>query len=58
MRTKVDENSTRIYTEDKFPAVTKAFTNLIVNSPTDPSAGLWVAWISNAGTKLAVPELW
>ena len=49
---------TRVYLENNFPAVTKAYTNIVANSPQDPAAGLWVAWLSNNGTKLAATELW
>ena len=43
---------------DNFPAVTRAFSNLVADSPKDPNAGQWVAWLSNNGTKIAATELW
>lgn len=49
---------TRVYTEDQFPKVSKAFSNLVANSPSDPNAGQWVAWLNNGGTKLAAVELY
>ncbi|KAI5462641.1 FAD binding domain-containing protein [Mariannaea sp. PMI_226] len=48
----------RIYTEDQFPNVLKAFSNLVANSPTDPRAGQWVAWVLSGETKVAASELW
>lgn len=49
---------TREYTEDTFPAVIDAFVDLVADSPSDPNAGIWVAWIDYEGTKLASTELW
>lgn len=49
---------TRVYTEDKFPGLIDAFAGLIEESPSDPNAGTWVAWITNSGVKLAAAELW
>ncbi|KAI3401489.1 hypothetical protein diail_10923 [Diaporthe ilicicola] len=49
---------TRVYTEDEFPNVIDAFVGLIDDSPSDPNAGTWLAWILNDGAKLAGSELW
>ena len=49
---------TRVHTEENFPAVARAFSNLVANSRTDPNADHWVAWGSINGTKLAIPELY
>ncbi|KAI5458333.1 hypothetical protein BGZ63DRAFT_515057 [Mariannaea sp. PMI_226] len=48
----------KIYLESSFPDVAKAFSNLVANSPKDPRAGQWVAWLKNQGAKLAATELW
>ncbi|ETN37485.1 uncharacterized protein HMPREF1541_07107 [Cyphellophora europaea CBS 101466] len=48
----------RVYLEDQFAGLTKAFANLVANSPKDPNAGQWVAWLTNQGTKIASTELW
>lgn len=48
----------RIYLENSFEEVTDAFAGVVANSPKDPNAGLWVAWLNNQGTKLASTELW
>lgn len=50
--------STRVYMEDQFPNLIDAFAGLIDDSPDDPNAGTWVAWILNSGAKLASAELW
>lgn len=50
--------STRVYTEDAFPAVVDAFSDLVVRAPEDPQAGQWVAWLSHGGHKIASTELW
>lgn len=50
--------SSRVYAEDQFPNLIDAFEGLIEDSPSDPSAGTWVAWILNSGVKLAAAELW
>lgn len=50
--------STRVYTEDQFSNLIDAFAGLIDDSPGDPNAGTWVAWILNSGAKLASAELW
>ena len=49
---------TRVYTEDQFPGVVDAFADLIEDSPSDPNAGTWVAWVVSSGIKLAGAELW
>ncbi|KAJ4250221.1 hypothetical protein NW762_012036 [Fusarium torreyae] len=49
---------TRIYTEDSFPALTNAITNLINNSPKDPKAGFWSVWAYVNGTKIAQSTLY
>lgn len=48
----------RIYTEDQFPALTKAFAGVVTNSPEDGNAGQWIAWLQNNGSKIASTELW
>ncbi|KAG8629152.1 hypothetical protein KVT40_003017 [Elsinoe batatas] len=48
----------RILLESEFAAATRAFTNVGNNSPQDPLAGQWIAWIVNNGTKMASAELW
>lgn len=50
--------STRVFTEDQFPNLIDAFAGLIDDSPGDPNAGTWVAWILNSGVKIASAELW
>lgn len=50
--------SSRVYTEDQFPSLIDAFAGLIDESPSDPNAGTWVAWVLNSGAKLAAAELW
>jgi hypothetical protein len=50
---------TRMFTEDVFPEVVKAWIDLTLQSARDPKAGSWIAWISPApGVKLASTELW
>lgn len=49
---------TRAYLEDTFPAVIDAFASLIADSPADPDAGAWVAWVVYQGAKLSSTELW
>ncbi|KAK7710525.1 hypothetical protein SLS63_012955 [Diaporthe eres] len=49
---------TRVCTEDQFPNLIDAFAGLIDESPSDPNAGTWVAWILNSGVKIAAAELW
>ncbi|KAF2993403.1 hypothetical protein E8E13_001641 [Curvularia kusanoi] len=48
---------TRTFTEDVFGDVVKAWIDLTLNSPTDPKAGSWIAWMER-GVKLAATELW
>lgn len=48
---------TRSYTEEAFPALIKTWMDLGFNSPKDPKAGSWIAWL-NTGTKIASTELW
>lgn len=50
--------SSRVYTEEHFPELIDAFAGLIDESPSDPNAGTWVAWILNNGSRLAGTELW
>jgi hypothetical protein len=51
---------TRMYTETSFPALTAAFSNLVAptTSSSDSNAGIWIAWTSVNGTRLAATELW
>lgn len=49
---------TRVVTEEQFPDVVDAFVDLIDDSPSDPNAGTWVAWLINEGVKIAPVELW
>lgn len=49
---------TRVYTEDQFPGVSAAFTQVVADSPNDGNAGHWVAWLESNGTKLAATELY
>ncbi|KAF4947628.1 hypothetical protein FSARC_13930 [Fusarium sarcochroum] len=48
----------RTYTEESFPALTKAVTNLVNNSPKDPKAGFWSVWAYLNKTKIALPTLY
>lgn len=49
---------TKTYLESSFDQVSEAFAGVVANSPKDPNAGLWVAWLKNSGMKLAATELW
>lgn len=49
---------TRTYLEPDQDAVVDAFAGVVADSPKDPNAGLWVAWLLNSGLKLAATELW
>lgn len=49
---------TRVFAEESFPEVVDAFTNLIIDSPSDPNAGTWCAWVVSGGAKVASTELW
>jgi len=49
---------TRVYLENNFPRLTQAFSNIVANSPLDPNAGQWIAWLAINGTKIASTELW
>jgi FAD/FMN-containing dehydrogenase len=49
---------TKTFLEPSFDDVSEAFSDLIENSPEDPNAGAWVAWLQNSGMKLAATELW
>ncbi|UNI17425.1 hypothetical protein JDV02_003768 [Purpureocillium takamizusanense] len=49
---------TRTYLESNFEGVVDAFAGVIANSPSDPNAGIWVAWILKYGLKLAATELY
>ncbi|KAF2821805.1 FAD binding domain-containing protein [Ophiobolus disseminans] len=48
---------TRVFTEDVFPKVVQAFTDLTFNSAQDPKAGSWLVF-AEVETKIAVTELW
>jgi len=48
---------TRTYTEEAFPDLINTWMDLGFNSPKDPKAGSWLAWLDN-GSKLASTELW
>lgn len=48
----------KVFTEESFPAVVEAFTDLVVESPKDPNAGTWIAWVMYSGVKLCSSELW
>ncbi|KAL0943033.1 uncharacterized protein CTRU02_200919 [Colletotrichum truncatum] len=48
----------RVYTEDKFPEVSKAIANLVENSADDPKAGFWGVWAFFDGIKIANPALY
>ncbi|KAF9880572.1 FAD binding domain protein [Colletotrichum karsti] len=48
----------RTYTEDKFPAVSKAYTDILAASASDPKAGLYVVWAYDGGNKFAIPALY
>lgn len=49
---------TKTFLENDFDAVSDAFAGVIADSPKDPNAGIWVAWLQNSGMKLAATELW
>ncbi|GJN87006.1 hypothetical protein PLIIFM63780_010588 [Purpureocillium lilacinum] len=49
---------TKTYLESSFNSVVDAFAGVVANSPADPSAGVWVAWIQQGPLKLAATELW
>lgn len=49
---------TKTYLESDFDDVVDAFAGVVADSSKDPNAGLWVAWLSNSGLKLAATELW
>lgn len=49
----------RTYTEDQFPAVFGAFTNMIDNTADDLEANFYLVWvITPDGVKLAIPAVW
>lgn len=48
----------KIYLENDFNGLSKAFANYVANSASDPNAGQWIAWLNNQGTKLASTEFW
>lgn len=50
--------SVRTFLAPSFPSLAQVFHNAIVHSPTDPNAGLWVAWVQTNGTQLASTTLW
>ncbi|GAM91280.1 hypothetical protein ANO11243_093280 [Dothideomycetidae sp. 11243] len=47
----------RTHSEDTFPAIINAFTEMARNSETDPKAGQWLTWTIFNGSKVAVAEL-
>ncbi|KAG8157583.1 hypothetical protein KVR01_012625 [Diaporthe batatas] len=49
---------TKVFMEDQFPGVVDAFVDLIDESPSDPDAGTWAAFVVESGLKLAGVELW
>jgi hypothetical protein len=49
---------TKTFLEPDFDSVTEAFGGVVANSPQDTNAGIWVAWLSLGGMKLAATELW
>ncbi|KAM0279909.1 hypothetical protein ACHAQH_004350 [Verticillium albo-atrum] len=49
---------TKTYMDPSLDAVVDAFAGMVTDSPKDPNAGLWVAWLKNSGLKLAATELW
>ncbi|KAH6704446.1 FAD binding domain-containing protein [Verticillium dahliae] len=49
---------TKTFMEPALDAVVDAFAGMVTDSPQDPNAGLWVAWLKNSGLKLAATELW
>lgn len=48
----------RTYTEDQFPAVLDACTNMIASAADDPLANFYLVWVIAGGVKLAVPAVW
>lgn len=50
--------SARNYDSTSFPLLARAFHNAIVDSPSDPDAGLWVAWLQSNMTPIASASLW
>ncbi|KAF4119597.1 FAD/FMN-containing dehydrogenase [Geosmithia morbida] len=48
----------KTYLEAAFEDVEKAYHNLVVNSPQDPNAGMWLAWAQMDDLKVAVAELY
>lgn len=49
----------RVYTEDKFEQVSKAWVDIGLHSSKDPKAGSWILWTkSKTGEKIVVPELY
>jgi hypothetical protein len=48
----------RYYLEDQFPPLAQAFAGLIENSPKDPKAGTWLAFVYYNHTKMASSALW
>lgn len=50
--------SARNYDWSSFPLVARAFYNSVVESPSDPDAGLWVAWSQSNQTPIASANLW
>ncbi|KAG9258787.1 FAD binding domain-containing protein [Emericellopsis atlantica] len=49
---------TKTYLENDFSDLTEAFVQTIANTPDDPNAGTWIAWLSQGGMKLAATEFW
>ncbi|KAM0324373.1 hypothetical protein ACHAQA_008154 [Verticillium albo-atrum] len=49
---------TKTFMEPALDQVVDAFAGMVTDSPKDPNAGLWVAFLKNSGLKLAATELW
>lgn len=50
--------SIRSYASSAFDSVAHAFHDAVVDSPLDPNAGLWVAWLRTNATPIASTTLW
>lgn len=48
---------TRTYTEEAFPELIKDWMDFGINSPKDPKAGSWLAWMNHGG-RIASAEFW
>lgn len=49
---------TRVYTEESFPAILDAFTEVLVEAPEDGNAGQWIAWTRAGDLPIASTEFW